>query len=192
MDQRRRHFELDGIDLRCLFASDTFSLRALLCSGLRCLEQDRLEAEAKNQISRLQNELAQATGGTDLVKAEAGKHIESIKMEADARVDAVETEAKKRIDVIRRENEDKVLRLEADLTQAKNRADRAEQWVMLIRREIEEHLMPAMRDGPKPTSSVARRRSSTVPTPSRSLASIWFRPLWLRITTTATRLSSRG
>ena len=113
---------------------------------------DRREAEAKNQISRLQNELAQATGGTDLVKAEAGKHIESIKMEADARVDAVETEAKKRIDVIRRENEDKVLRLEADLTQAKNHADRAEQWVMLIRCEIEEHLMPAMRDGLKPTS----------------------------------------
>ena len=146
---------------------------------------DRLEAEAQNQISRLQNELARATGGTDRVKAEAGKHIESVKMEADARVDAVETEAKKRIDVIRRENEDKVLRLQADLTHAKNRADGAEQWLMLIRREIEEHLIPAMRDGPKPTSSVERRRSSTVPTPSRSLASIWFRRLWLRIATTA-------
>jgi hypothetical protein len=128
--------------------------------------------------------LAQATGGTDLVKAETGKHIESIKLEADARVDAVETAAKKRIDVIRRENEDKVLRLEADLTQAKNRADRAEQWVMLIRREIEEHLMPAMRDGPKPTSSVARRRSSTVPTPPRSSAITWFRRLWLRLRAT--------
>ena len=46
-------------------------------------------------------------------------------LRADARVDAVETEAKKRIDVIRRENEDRVLRLEADLTQAKNRADRS-------------------------------------------------------------------
>ena len=113
-------------------------------------------------------------------------------METDARVASVEIDAKKRIDIIRRENENKILRLEADLTQAKNRANHAEQWLMLIRREIEEHLMPAMRDGPKPTSSVARRRSSTVPTPSRSLASIWFRPLWLRITTTATRLSSRG
>jgi hypothetical protein len=110
-------------------------------------------------------------------------------MEADARVDAVETEEKKRIDVIRRENEDKVLRLETDLTQAKNRADRAEQWVMLIRCVIEEHVMPAMRDGPKPTSSVARRRSSTVPTPFRSLASIWFRPLWLRITSTIAHLT---
>jgi F0F1-type ATP synthase membrane subunit b/b' len=144
----------------------------------------RLKAEAENQIGRLQNELAQATRGTDHVKGEADKRIECVKMETDARVASVETDAKKRIDIIRRENEDKILRLEADLTQAKNRADGAEQWVMLIRREIEEHLMPAMRDGPKPTSS-ARPRSSTGPTRLRSLASIWFRRLWLRATTTA-------
>jgi hypothetical protein len=127
---------------------------------------DRLLAEAKaiiqevrsnaqNQIGRLQNELAQAIRGIDQVKDQAATRIETVKMEADARVDAVETEAKKRVDVIRRENEDKVIRLEADLTEAKDRADRAEQWVMLIRREIEDHLMPAMRDGPKPTYSVA-------------------------------------
>jgi hypothetical protein len=96
----------------------------------------------------------------------------------------VEIDAKKRIDIIRRENENKILRLEADLTQAKNRANHAEQWLMLIRREIEEHLMPAMRYGPKPTSS-ARPGSSTVPSQSRSLASIWFRRLWLRVTTSA-------
>jgi hypothetical protein len=145
----------------------------------------RLKAEAENQIGRLQNELAQATRGTDHVKGEADKRIECIKMETDARVASVETDAKKRIDIIRRENGDKILRLEADLTQAKNRADHAEQWVMLIRREIEEHLMPAMRDGPKPTNSAARPRSSTVRPPSRSLASIWFRRLWLRVTPTA-------
>ena len=144
----------------------------------------RLKAEAENQIGRLQNELAQATRGTDHVKGEADKRIECVKMETDARVASVETDAKKRIDIIRRENEHKILRLEADLTQAKNRADHAEQWVMLIRREIEEHLMPAMHYGPKPTRS-ARPGSSTVPTRSRSLASIWFRRLWLRVTTTA-------
>jgi len=142
---------------------------------------DRLKAEAQNQIGRLQNELAQATRGIDQVKDEAGTRIETIKMEADARVDAVETEAKKRVDVTRRENEDKVIRLEADLTEAKDRADRAEQWVMLIRREIEDHLMPAMRDGPKPTNSAARPRLLTLPTPSRSR----FRRLWLRVTSTA-------
>jgi len=144
----------------------------------------RLKAEGENQIGRLQNELAQATRGTDRVKGDADKRIECVKMETDARVASVETDAKKRIDIIRRENEDKILRLEADLTQAKNRADHAEQWVMLIRREIEEHLMPAMRDGPKPTSS-ARPRSSTGPTRLRSLAGIWFRRLWLRAIPTA-------
>jgi hypothetical protein len=97
---------------------------------------DRLKADAQNQIVRLQNELAQATRGIDRVKDEAATRIESVKMEADARVDAVETEAKKRVDVIRRENEDKVLRLGADLTEAKDRADRAEQWLMLVRREF--------------------------------------------------------
>ena len=144
----------------------------------------RLKAEAENQIGRLQNELAQATRGTDQVKGEVDKRIECVKMETDARVASVEIDAKKRIDIIRRENENKILRLEADLTQAKNRANHAEQWLMLIRREIEEHLMPAMRYGPKPTSS-ARPGSSTVPSQSRSLASIWFRRLWLRVTASA-------
>jgi hypothetical protein len=150
----------------------------------------RLKAETENQIGRLQDELGQATRGIDQVKAEADKRIESVKMETDARISTVETDAKKRIDIIRGENGDKVLRLEADLTQAKNRADHAEQWQMLIRREIEEHLMPAMRVGPKPTSSAARPRSSTVPPPSCSFASVWFRRLWLRITTTATVVES--
>jgi hypothetical protein len=145
----------------------------------------RLKADTENQIRRLQDELGQATRGINKAKAEADKHIESLKMETGARVSSVETDAKKRMDIIRRENEDKVTRLEADLTQAKNRADHAEQWRMLIRREIEEHLMPAMRDGPKPTNSAARPRSSTVRPPSRSLASIWFRRLWRRVTPTA-------
>jgi hypothetical protein len=124
--------------------------------------------EAQNQIGRLQNELAQATRGIDRVKAEADKRIESVKMEADARVAAVETEAKKRIDVMRRENEG----LETNLTEAKNRAERAEQWRMLIRREIEDHLMPAMRDGPMQTNPAERSRPFTVPRPSRSSASL--------------------
>jgi hypothetical protein len=143
---------------------------------------DRLKAEAQNQIGRLQNGLAQATQGIDQVKAEAGKRIESVKMEADARVDAVEAGAKKRVEIIRRENEDKVLRLEADLKEAKSRADRAEQWLMLIRREIEDHLMPALRDGPKHTNSAARPGSLTLPTPLLSSTSTWFRRLWLRVT----------
>jgi hypothetical protein len=145
---------------------------------------DHVKADAQRQIDCLQDELAQATRAIDQVKYEAGARIESVKKAADARVDAVETEAKKRVDVIRRENEDKVFRLEADLTEANDRADRAEQWAMLIRREIEDHLVPAMRDGPKPTNSAARQRSLTLLTSSRSSVTT-FRRLWLRVTNTA-------
>jgi hypothetical protein len=157
---------------------------------------DWLKAEAQSKIGRLQNELAQATRGIDQVKDEARTSIESVRMEADARVNAVETEAKKRADVIRCETEDKVLRLEADLREAKDRvlrleadleetkdrADLAEQWLMLIRREVEDRLMPVMRDGPKATNSAAHPRSLTIPMSSRSSVSTWFRRLWLRAT----------
>jgi len=138
---------------------------------------DRMKADAHDQIGRLQNELAEATREINQVKDDAGKRIESVNREADARVDAVEAEAKKRIDVIRRENEGKVLRLEADLIEAKHRADSTEQCLMHIRREIENHLTPAMREGPE--------SSLTLVTPSRSSASTWFRRLWLRVTSTA-------
>jgi hypothetical protein len=189
---------------------------------------DRLKAEAQNQTDRLQNELAQATRGIDQIKDEAGRRIQRLEIEADARVEAVEreakkrvdvirrenedkvlrlaadltqakdradragarveaveAEAKKRVDVIRRENEDKVLRLEADLTQAKDRADRAEQWIVLVRREIEDHLLPAMRYGPTPTKSTGRLGLARLSTPSRSSADIWFRRMWIGVTSTA-------
>jgi hypothetical protein len=148
----------------------------------------RIKAEAENEIGRLQNELAQATSGTDQVKAEADKRIECVKKEADARVGSVEADTKKRIDLMQRANEDEVLRLETELMEAKKRADCAEQWLMLIRREIEDHLMPsvtAMRDGPKSTNSAARSRPLTGRTPSRSSPSRWFRRLGLRVSATA-------
>jgi hypothetical protein len=121
------------------------------------------------------------------VKAEADKRIESVKMEADARVGGVEADTKKRIDLMRRANEHEVLRLETELREAKNRADCAEQWLMLIRREIEDHLMPsvtAMRNGPKPTNSAAPSRPLTARTPFPSSRE-WFRRLWLRVSATA-------
>ena len=62
-----------------------------------------------------------------------------------------ETEANERVRRARAEIEDRFICLKADLTQAELRADRAEQWLVLIRREIEDHLMPsfaAMHDRP--------------------------------------------
>jgi hypothetical protein len=142
-----------------------------------------VETEAKKRINVIEREneekVLRLTG-------EAKMCIESIKKEADARVETVEAEAKQRVDVMQRENEDKVSRLEADLTEARGCADRAEQCLMVIRREIEEHLMPAMRDGPKATNSAARPRSLTLPMSSRSGVSTWCRRLWLRMTSTAT------
>jgi gas vesicle protein len=156
--------------------------------------------EAQDRINQLERE---AEGLGDQLLAEAKAIIQEVRSNADARVNRTIREANERVDRLkaeaqnqigrlqnelsqaRRENEDKVLRLEADLTQANNRAHRAEQCLMLIRREIEEHLMPAMRDGPEGTDSVARPQSLMLPTRLRSSAIAWFRRLWLRVTSTA-------
>jgi hypothetical protein len=146
----------------------------------------QLQADAENEIGRLQNKLSQAD--IDQLKADADKRVECVKRETDARVASIETSAKKRIGVIQRENEDKVLRLETDLTQAKNRANRAEQWVMLFHHEIEHRLMPsvtAMRAGPKSSNPAVSSGLLTVRTVSRSPVRTWFRRLWLQISATA-------
>jgi golgin subfamily B member 1 len=154
----------------------------------------RIESVTKEADARVQIVEAEARKHIDIIlrenedkvlrlKNEAGTRIESVRMEADTRVETMEAQAKKRIDVI----EDKVLRLEADLTEARDRADTAEQCLMVIRREIEEHLMPAMRDGPKANNSAAHPWSLTVPMSSRSSVSAWFRRLWLGLTSTAAR-----
>jgi hypothetical protein len=44
---------------------------------------------------------------------------------------------------MRAQVEDQFRRLEADLAQAEQRAERAEQWLLVIRQEIEGHLMPS-------------------------------------------------
>jgi hypothetical protein len=151
-------------------------------------EADERVTHAKNEIGRLQNKLSQATRDIDQLKADADKRVECVKRETDARVASMETSAKKRIDVIQRENEDKVLRLETDLTQAKNRTNRAEQWVMLFHHEIEHRLMPsvtAMRAGPKSSNPAVSSGLLTVRTVSRSPVRTWFRRLWLQISATA-------
>jgi hypothetical protein len=154
----------------------------------------QLQADAENEIGRLQNELSQATRDINQLKADADKRVGCVKRETDARVASMETSAKKRIDVIQRENEDKVLRLETDLTQAKNRANRAEQWVMLFHHEIEHRLMPsvtAMRAGPKSSNPAVSSGLLTVRTVSRSPVRTWFRRLWLQISAT-TAFGSRA
>jgi chromosome segregation ATPase len=103
----------------------------------------RQEAEAKNLVSRLQGELAQAKQRAERVKAESDARIERIKIEADERVARAQAEADECLGRARTEIEGQFRRLEADVAQARQRADRAEQWLVRIRREIEGHLMPA-------------------------------------------------
>lgn len=103
----------------------------------------RLEAEAQNRVGCLQGELAQAKQHADRVKAEADARTEGIKIESDDRITRAEAEADERLGRAQAEIEGQVSRLEADLAQAERRADRAEQWLVLIRREIEGYLMPS-------------------------------------------------
>ena len=58
--------------------------------------------------------------------------------------DRTKREAAERVAGLEAEAKNRVGRLEAELVQAKQRFDRAEQWLMLIRREIEGHLMPSV------------------------------------------------
>ena len=66
-----------------------------------------------------------------------------MKIEVDERIARAEAEAKQNLDRGRIEIENHLSRLKADLAQAEFRADGAEKWLVMIRREIEEHLMPS-------------------------------------------------
>jgi chromosome segregation ATPase len=92
----------------------------------------RVEAEAKNRVSRLQSDLAQSHDRVDRVKAEADKRVARVEANANEHLNRVQTEVETRFS-----------RLEAALVQAECRAERAEQWLVVIRREIEERLMPS-------------------------------------------------
>ena len=96
-----------------------------------------MEAEAESRVRHFQGELAQAQQLTDQAKAETRI--------AHDRIARVETEANERLSRAWAEIEDRFIRLKADLTQAELRAERAEQLLVLIRREIEDNLMPRSR-----------------------------------------------
>src|SRR5262249_41909256 len=104
-------------------------------------------SEARNEIEqhflRLESDLAHARKGADRAEVEANTRIERAMREAEDRVARVETEADERLARVRAEVEEEFGRLERDLSHAKARAARAEQWLALIQREIEGHLMPA-------------------------------------------------
>jgi hypothetical protein len=94
----------------------------------------QVEAEAESRVRHLQGKLAQAKQLTDQAKADARI--------AHDRIARAEIEATDRLSRAWAEIEDRLISLKADLAQGELRADRAEKWLVLIRQEIEERLMP--------------------------------------------------
>jgi hypothetical protein len=95
----------------------------------------RMEADTESRVLQLQDELAQAKQLTDQARAEARI--------AHDRIARAQIEATDRLSRAWAEIEDRVMQLKADLAQTELRADRAEQWLVLVRREIEANLMPS-------------------------------------------------
>jgi hypothetical protein len=94
----------------------------------------RVEAQAESRVRQLQGEFAQAQQLIDRAKADA--------QFAQERIMFAQTEAND-LRSAQAELEDQVIRLTSDLEQANLRADHAEQWLVQVRRQIEDHLMPA-------------------------------------------------
>jgi multidrug efflux pump subunit AcrA (membrane-fusion protein) len=117
----------------------------------------RVEAEVESRVRRLQAELAQAQQLTDRARADA--------QIAQERIARAETEADERLRRVCAEIEDRFMRHKSDLAQAERRADRAEQWLVLIQREIEDHLMPSFATPESPIvggSEASRRVPSNI------------------------------
>ena len=64
---------------------------------------------------------------------------------AHERIARAEIEADERVRRASAAIEDQLIRLNSDLAHAEHRAERAEQWLVLIRRKIEDHLMSLVR-----------------------------------------------
>jgi chromosome segregation ATPase len=161
-ESRINQLKLDGDRL-----GETETALAKLQSHVARIKQEaderiaNVEVDAKNRVGHLQDELVQARDQVIEVDArieqikieadervaraeiEADARIEQIKIETDNRVARAEAEAKQYLNRGRVEIEDDFSRLKADLAQAELRADCAEKWLVLIRREIEDHLMPS-------------------------------------------------
>jgi chromosome segregation ATPase len=97
--------------------------------------------EAQDRINQLERD---AEGFADQLRADADAALASFKYEADARVKRTMREADERVEHLRAETENRMNHMRGELAQAKMRAERAERWLVQIRREIESQLMPVL------------------------------------------------
>jgi hypothetical protein len=106
------------------------------------------------QLREAQDRINQLESHTEGLQADAELAVAKLQSEADARIDRTKREADKRITRAvaevderlvraRAEMESQIRRLETEFAHAKLRADRAEQWLVVIRREIEGRLIPS-------------------------------------------------
>ena len=103
-----------------------------------------VKLETENKIARLQGELTTAKQRAEEARAEADARIELINSEARERIARAEAEANEQFGRLQHEVENQLRRLDDERAQAKVYADRAERWLMLVRQEVEEHLMPSL------------------------------------------------
>jgi len=99
-----------------------------------------VKLETENKIARLQGELTTAKQRAEEARAEADARIELINTEARERI----ARADERFARLQHEVENQLRRFDDERAQAKVYADRAERWLMLVRQEVEEHLMPSL------------------------------------------------
>jgi len=100
---------------------------------------------------KLSAQLREAQSRINELELEADGLANRMRAETEAAVGKLQSVANARVERVKREADARIARVEADLTQAELRADRAEQWLVLIRREIEDHFMPsfaAMHESP--------------------------------------------
>ncbi len=107
-------------------------------------------AEVEQHFARLEGDLARARELADRAKVEADGRIDRVVRGVDERVARAEAdalaraqaEAERRHGQMRAEVEGHFTRLEEELARTHARAERAEQWLQLIQRQIEGHLLP--------------------------------------------------
>jgi chromosome segregation ATPase len=107
-------------------------------------------AEIQGVFVRLKGEAAEAREQAERAQAEADR----IRREANEQIRRAEWDAEKSLEQLRAEARGEVTRLQIELAAARKRAERAEEWLVRIRHEVEGRLLRAFtrpRNGPAET-----------------------------------------
>jgi len=103
----------------------------------------KLSAQLRDAQKRINQLEIEGDGLVDRL-TQAESVVGRLQSEADTRVDKITREMDQRIARLQAEAQDRVDRLQYELAQTKQRAQRAEQWLVEIRQHIETHLMPSL------------------------------------------------